>query len=96
MELVACVRRAPRAYIYYIDAFTVRASDVRDDVTLAHQATGFPHCIFSCADLAGADVTVIDLIPVVNEPRHFAHAGPWPEAETQNLSCGMDWSNQLP
>jgi hypothetical protein len=27
--LVACMRRAPRADIYYIDAFTIRASDVR-------------------------------------------------------------------
>ena len=26
-------------------------------------------------DLAGADVAVVDLIPVVNEPRHFTHAG---------------------
>ena len=32
--LVACVRRAPCADVYYIDAFTVRASDVRDDVSL--------------------------------------------------------------
>jgi hypothetical protein len=41
------------------------------------------------ADLAGADVAVIDLIPVVNEPRHFARApkaapvqygGPVPDA----------------
>ena len=31
MGLVACVRRAPRADIYYIDALTIRASDVRDD-----------------------------------------------------------------
>ena len=31
-RLVACMRRAPRADIYYIDAFTIRASDVRDDV----------------------------------------------------------------
>jgi hypothetical protein len=29
--LVACVRRAPRADIYYIDAFSIRASNVRDD-----------------------------------------------------------------
>ena len=79
MGLVACVRRAPRADIYYIDALTIRASDVRDDVPLAHQATCFPHCILSRADLAGADVAVIDLIPVVNEPRHFAHAGLGPK-----------------
>jgi hypothetical protein len=78
MGLVACVRRAPHANIYYIDAFTIRASDVRDDVLLAHQATRFPHCILSRANLAGADVAVIDLIPVVNEPRHFAHAGRGP------------------
>ena len=75
MGLVACVRRAPRADIYYVDALSIRASDVRDDVPLAHQATCFPHCILSRADLAGADVAVVDLIPVVNEPRHFAHAG---------------------
>ena len=31
MGLFACVRRAPRADIYYIDAFSIRASDVRDD-----------------------------------------------------------------
>ena len=79
MPLVACVRRAPRADIYYIDAFIIRASDVRDDVSLAHQATRFPHRILSRADLAGADVAVIDLIPVVNEPRHFAHAGLGPK-----------------
>ena len=35
-RLVACMRRAPRADIYYIDAFTIRASDVRDDVPLTH------------------------------------------------------------
>ena len=75
MGLVACVRRAPRADIYYIDAFIIRASGVRDDVSLAHQTTRFPHCILSPGDLAGADVAVIGLIPVVNEPRHFAHAG---------------------
>ena len=34
--LVACVRGAPCADVYYIDAFTVRASDVRDDVPLLH------------------------------------------------------------
>jgi hypothetical protein len=73
--LVACVRGAPHADIYYIDAFITRAGDVRDDVSLSHQATCFPHCILSCADLAGTDVAVIDLIPVVNEPRHFAQAG---------------------
>ena len=28
-RLVACMRRAPRADIYYIDAFTSRASDGR-------------------------------------------------------------------
>jgi hypothetical protein len=32
-RLVACMRRAPRADIYYIDAFTIRASDVRDNVS---------------------------------------------------------------
>jgi hypothetical protein len=71
MGLVACVRRAPRADIYYIDALPIGAIDMRDDVPLAHQATRFPHCILSRADLAGADVAVIDLIPVVNEPRHL-------------------------
>ena len=53
MGLVACVRRAPRADIYYIDALTIRASDVRDDEPLAHQAARFPHCILLRADLAG-------------------------------------------
>ena len=33
---LALVRTAPLADIYYIDAFTVRASDVRDDVPLLH------------------------------------------------------------
>jgi hypothetical protein len=33
---LALVRRAPLADIYYIDAFTVRANDVRDDVPLLH------------------------------------------------------------
>ncbi len=33
---LALVRRAPLADIYYIDAFAVRASDVRDDVPLLH------------------------------------------------------------
>jgi hypothetical protein len=36
MGLVARVRRAPRADVYYIDAFIIRASDVRDDVPLTH------------------------------------------------------------
>jgi hypothetical protein len=49
--------------------------DVRDDVSLSHHATCFPHCILSRANLAGADVAVVDLIPVVDEPRHFAHVG---------------------
>src|ERR1700721_2371304 len=74
-KLVACVRRAPSADIYYIDALTIRASDVRENVSLPHQGTRFPRCILSRGDLAGADVAVIDLIPVVNEPRHFTHAG---------------------
>jgi hypothetical protein len=34
--LAACVRSAPIADIYYIDAFTIGASDVRDDVPLLH------------------------------------------------------------
>jgi hypothetical protein len=67
------MREAPRADVYYIDALTIRPDDVRDDVPLAHQVARFPHCILSRADLAGADVALIDLIPVVNEPRHFAH-----------------------
>jgi len=33
---LALVRRAPLADIYYIDAFAVRAVDVRDDVPLLH------------------------------------------------------------
>ena len=78
MGLVACVRRAPRPDIYYIDAFIIRASDVRDDVPLAHQATRFAHCILSRADLTRADVAIIDLIPVVNEPRHLLALLVWP------------------
>ena len=35
-RLVACVRRAPCADFYYIDALTVRASYVRDHVPLTH------------------------------------------------------------
>jgi hypothetical protein len=37
MGLIACVRRAPRADIYYLDAFTVRTSDVRDDARLCRR-----------------------------------------------------------
>ena len=57
-RLVACMRRAPRADIYYIDAFTIRASDVRDDVPPALGYT-LPHCILSGSDLAGADVGLL-------------------------------------
>ena len=92
MGLVACVRRAPRPYIDYIDALPIRAIDMRDDVPLAYQATRFPHGILSRADLAGADVAVIELIPVVNEPRHFCSRRFWPEVETHNLGCGIDLS----
>ena len=34
--LAACMRSAPIADIYYIDAFTIGTSDVRDDVPLLH------------------------------------------------------------
>ena len=34
--LAACMRSAPIADIYYIDAFTIGAIDVRDDVPLLH------------------------------------------------------------
>ena len=42
--LAACMRRAPRAYINDVDAFTIRASDVRDDMPLPDSAPCFPLC----------------------------------------------------
>jgi hypothetical protein len=81
------VRRAPFADVHYIDALTFRASDVRDDMPLMHETTRFPHCILLCADLAGGDVAVIDLIPVVNEPRHLlVPVGPFRSSTTEHVS----------
>jgi hypothetical protein len=78
------MRGAPRADIHYVDALTIRPTDVRDDESLAYQTTRFPHCILSRTDLAGGDVAVIDLIPVVNEPGHFARAGLDPKQITSS------------
>ena len=68
---LARTRGAPFTKVNYIDAFAIRASNMRDDAPPTHEATCFAHCTLLLGGRVGANIPLIDLVPVMNQPPHF-------------------------
>jgi hypothetical protein len=78
---VASRLRAQSSTIYYIDAFIIRASDVRDDLPLAHQTT---FAAMRHAPLYRLDHHLDQRSPL----DHDAQAAIWPRRQVEQVLHG--------